>query len=113
MAHRAKSEIAACRTAVHEAKARADVASVGLQARLTTARASGDGEAEHVWRERESRQAAGRAEIDASKRRIDAVNLRLRTCENLASTWAPATNKNSIRLLRLIGYHEQKKSTSK
>jgi hypothetical protein len=83
---RARAEIAACKRAVADTEAEADSASVELQARLTTAIAANDREAEHaVWREREARQAACQAKVDASSRHIASVNLRLDTCKDLAS----------------------------
>jgi hypothetical protein len=83
---RATAEIAASERDVSDAKAGAHSASVELQARLTTARAAHDREAEHsLWREREMRQAEYQAKVDASKRRIASVSLRLDACKELAS----------------------------
>jgi hypothetical protein len=64
----------------------ADVATVELSARLAAAKAAGDREAVHaIWREREERQAALRAQRAAQVGRIDALGLRLDAVTSLAS----------------------------
>jgi hypothetical protein len=49
------------------------------------AREAGDREAEHVvWREREARQAACQAKIDAATVRMDAIGVRVEVVKDLA-----------------------------
>jgi hypothetical protein len=80
---------AECQQAISEAKLDASMAKVELQARLETASAAGDREAEHaVWREREKRQAACQAKVDAATARIDLVGFRVTALGELASTFS-------------------------
>ncbi len=82
----ARNEMAACQQALRDAKAEASSASADLEARFEVAKANADRQAEHeVWRERDVRQAACQAKVDRATKRIDALNLQLDTCPELAS----------------------------
>jgi hypothetical protein len=75
-----------CERALREANAEAATVSADLQARLATAHAAGDRAAEHaVWREREVRQAACQAKVDAVTKRADVLGLRLGAFQELVS----------------------------
>lgn len=81
-----KAEMAECEKAVSDAKLEASFATVELQAQLEAITAVADQEAEHaLWREREERQAACQAKIDAASKRLDAIIIRVDACKNLAS----------------------------
>jgi hypothetical protein len=81
-----RADIAACEQVKKDAELEADLAMVELNARLATAQAADDREAEHaVWREREERQSACQAKIDAATRRIGTVDFRLAALQALAS----------------------------
>lgn len=83
---RGTGELAECKQARKDARLEADIGTVELQLRLETATAAGDREAEHaVWREREDRQAACQARLDAISQRVGSVSLRLDACSHLAS----------------------------
>lgn len=83
---RARAGIADCEQAGKAAQDEADAAGIELTKRLSAARAAGDRGAEHeVWKEREARQAACQATVDAATRRIDRINLGLDTCKQLAA----------------------------
>lgn len=82
----AGKEIAECQRAIEEAKAEANAATIELQVQLDAARNAGDREAEHaVWGERETRQAACQAKIDATTARMDPIGLRIGAIEDLAT----------------------------
>lgn len=84
----AMEELAQCRRTIEEAKAEADAATVELQARLDAARNEGDRKAEHaVWREREARQAAFQAKIDAATAQMAPIGLRLGAIESLVTAF--------------------------
>jgi hypothetical protein len=79
-----EAEAAASQQVISDVKLEASLAKVELEARLSTARAANDREAEHVvWREREERQAAGQSKIDAASRRLDVPLIRLKACSSL------------------------------
>jgi hypothetical protein len=83
---RFRIETADCERALRDANAEAAAASDELQARLDAARAAGDRETEHaVWRDREMRQAACQAKVDAASRRADILSLRLSAFQELPS----------------------------
>jgi hypothetical protein len=82
-----REEIDAAEKEKKDTHLEADTAMVELNARLKTARAAGDQEAEHVvWREREEIQAALQGRIDAVARRADSASIRLDAFRNLASS---------------------------
>lgn len=82
----AEAEMASCEQAISDAQLEASLAKVELQARLEAARAANDREAEHaVWGEREKRQAACQAKVDAAMSRIGVISTRLTACQDLAS----------------------------
>jgi hypothetical protein len=79
-------EMAECEQAVSDAKLEASFATVELQAQLEAITAAADQEAEHaLWREREERQTACQAKIDAASKRLDVLTIRIDACKNLAS----------------------------
>ena len=81
-----RKEIAECKHAVEQAKAEANAATIELRAQLDAAQKVGDREAEHaVWREREARQAACQAKIDAAAARTDPIAVRVGVIEDLAT----------------------------
>jgi hypothetical protein len=83
---RVRIESADCEQALRDANAEAATASDELQARLDAARAASDRETEHaVWRDREIRQAACQAKVDAVTRRIGILSLRLGAFQELPS----------------------------
>jgi inorganic triphosphatase YgiF len=83
---RFRIEMADCEQTLRDAKADAASASAQLQARLDTARAAGDRVAEHaIWREREVRQKAYQAKVDAASSRMDVIGLRIKALPELAS----------------------------
>jgi hypothetical protein len=84
---RFRAESAECQQALRDANAEAATVSAELRIRLAAAHAAGDREAEHaVWREREIRQAACQAKVDAASKRVDMISLRLSVFQELAST---------------------------
>ena len=87
----ATTEIAACKQVVRDSNLEASLAKVELQARLEVARAANDREAEHaVWQEREERQVACQAKVDAAEKRVDFASIRLTAYSSLASAFGGA-----------------------
>jgi len=83
---RMRIETADCEQELRDANAEAATASDELQVRFDAARAAGDREAEHaVWRDREIRQVACQAKVDAASRRADIIGLRLGAVQELPS----------------------------
>jgi hypothetical protein len=83
---RFRIETADCEQELRDANAEAATASDELQVRFDAARAAGDREAEHaVWRDREIRQVACQAKVDAASRRADIIGLRLGAVQELPS----------------------------
>ena len=71
---------------LRDVKAETAAASVELTARFRAARAAGDRAAQHaVWRDKETRQAAGQAKIATVTRRLELERLRLDAYKSLAS----------------------------
>jgi inorganic triphosphatase YgiF len=82
----AGQEVAECERALKEAQDDATVGTAELQVQLDAARQAGDCQAEHaVWREREIRQAACQAKVDAASARMDPIGVRIETVEALAT----------------------------
>jgi hypothetical protein len=83
---RCRIEAADCEQAVRAAKEGAATATDELQAHLAAARAAHDPEAEHaVWRDRDTRQAACQAKLDAVTKRAGMLSLRLSAFQQLSS----------------------------
>lgn len=81
---RVQMEIAECERAIEKTKADAGAASIRLTEQLDLARKADDREAEHaVWRERELRQAASQAKIDAISASMDPIMCRVRAAGSL------------------------------
>jgi hypothetical protein len=79
-------EVAQGTRTLESAQAEAAAASTELQTRLDAARKAHDREAEHeVWREREARQTACQAKIDAVTARIGLIELRIKAIESLGT----------------------------
>ncbi len=83
---RSERERADCERVLRDVKAETAAASVELTARFRAARAAGDRAAQHaVWRDKETRQAAGQAKIATVTRRLELERLRLDAYKSLAS----------------------------
>ena len=83
---RTEREQADCVGALGDVKAEAAAASAELTARYRAASAAGDRVAEHaIWRDREARQEAAQAKVDAITKRAKLIALRLQTYVDLAS----------------------------
>jgi uncharacterized protein (DUF2267 family) len=90
------SEEADLKHAMADVEAHNDGVSAELTARLITAKAVGDGAAEHsVWQDQAARQAAGQAEVDELTRRLRILRLRLDAYKKLKSSVESKRSKST------------------